>query len=126
MTDEELQALRTRMEAAQAGPWTVTQVQRYIDANVPDGFGYEAAVEPIINEPYLHLADAEFIAAARMDIPALLAEVDRLKTLLVWCDEHMTETVPPLPGFSGPDLEWQEIRLRLRAFARSAESPKAG
>ena len=126
MTDEELEAIWKRMQAATAGPWRVDHVQRYIDANVPEGFGWEAGVEPIMDEPYLGLTDAEFIAHARTDLPALLAEVDRLRILLAWCDQHTPETVPPLPDFSGPDLAWQDRRLELRALVRPAETPKAG
>jgi hypothetical protein len=51
---------------------------------------------------------------------ALLAEIDRLKALVVWCDQHMRDTIPPLPDFSGPDDGWQEMRLKVQAAARDA------
>jgi hypothetical protein len=92
MTDEELQAIRARAEAATPGPWTegVGKVAggetrelvigadgRTIIAMAYGGFGHPT--------PDCTREDRAFIAAARTDVPALLAEVDRLKA------ERMTE-----------------------------------
>lgn len=66
MTERELQAIRERWEAATPGPW-VKNVNR----------------NGIVTSNYcitgLRDVDAYFIAAARTDVPALLAEVERLR-----------------------------------------------
>jgi len=61
----DLQAIRARVEAATPAPWTA-----HDDGLVwPDRMG-----DPVSGSE--QLADAEFIAAARSDIPALLAALD--------------------------------------------------
>jgi hypothetical protein len=89
MTDEELQAIRARAEAATPGPWTegagkvaggetrelvIGADNRTIIAMAYGGFGHPT--------PDCTRADRAFIAAARTDVPALLAEVDRLREIL--------------------------------------------
>lgn len=86
MTDEELQAIRTRAEAATPGPWTegagtvaggevrelvIGPDGRTIIAMAYGGFGHPM--------PDCTREDRAFIAAARTDVPALLAEVERLR-----------------------------------------------
>lgn len=71
MTDLDLEAIKSRIEKASAGPWTAA-----VDGLVwaPRlGDPVSASTEP---------ADAEFIAAARTDVPLLVAEVERLQRLL--------------------------------------------
>lgn len=124
MNDEDLSAIRAREQAATKGPWRQT-----VSANV-DIEDYNG--NSLLNDNYAYECvcnftrkDAEFIVHARTDVPLLLAEVDRLREMLTWCDQHMSENVPPLPDFSGPDLGWQERRLQLRALTRSPETQKA-
>lgn len=77
MTDADLQAIRERCEAATPGPW----------------FGCGDHIDDCSGKPFAQavgrFADRshdtfcqnnEFIAHARQDIPALLAEVERLQT----------------------------------------------
>ncbi len=72
LTTEALAAIRKRAEAATAGPW-------------------EADIYTIYHEEGGHIAEVvadnqfdnmHFIAHAREDIPALLAEVERLRSLM--------------------------------------------
>jgi hypothetical protein len=62
MTDEELNAIETRANAAQPAPWTPLKVK---------------------SDEYSILdADCEFIAHAREDVPALVAEVRQLQATI--------------------------------------------
>jgi len=97
MTDEELQAIRARVEAATPGPWKVEgrhpsyspdrfQVDGIVTAyDDPERADFPRPIQIVETDsgcypPYL--ADAEFIAQARTDVPALLAEVERLRAEL--------------------------------------------
>lgn len=96
MTDEELAAIRARAEAATAGPWewlgdsdlhAVTVYEYEPDEEARhDPTHLEYATEKIIITDSgcypPEGADAEFIAHAREDIPRLLAEIARLRTML--------------------------------------------
>lgn len=90
-TEINIEAIRQRTEAACPGPW-----QKY---NGNEGTEYaplwavanDAYHNPPANEdePWIAVdvhtgieADAEFIAHARQDIPALIAEVERLRARL--------------------------------------------
>ena len=106
MTEEELRAVRERCERALEGPWQVRfsrprgaivmQVQKHVRPMViaaradfyPDG-----GEVPTDEEGYIvadertglsaqRLATAEFIAHARQDMQALLAEIASLRQLL--------------------------------------------
>src|SRR5690606_21978359 len=75
MTPEQLAAIRARAEAATPGPWHDDQ----------DGMVYstcQPGCAVVINDIDLAVEDAEFIAHAREDIPALVAEVERLQVEL--------------------------------------------
>ncbi|SHK30500.1 hypothetical protein SAMN05421803_11761 [Nocardiopsis flavescens] len=77
MTD--LHAIRARVESTARGPW-----KRGFEA---DGTSVihrphpvvEGAAEVLFGAHGASEADAEFVAHARQDIPALLAEIDRLR-----------------------------------------------
>lgn len=77
MTDEELAAIKARAEAATAGPWHVSgDGTVYSDDRSMEWEASEDA-EGLYNYSGKQLdADAAFIAHARADIPALLAEVE--------------------------------------------------
>lgn len=73
----DLDAIKARMEAASPGPWhhgerCVWEVYDVVVSDGDDGTG--GAIHP---------GDAEFIAHAREDIPALIAEVERLRGNIV-------------------------------------------
>ena len=74
LTPEWLAEIRTRVEAASGGPWTADQL---------GDDGYQVP-EPLVvassDGDHLDEANAVFIAAARSDVPLLLAEIDALHT----------------------------------------------
>ena len=84
MSDDELAAIEARANAATLGPWRVLRQKKKTAINpwwrlcieTPIKHGPGAWVARISNDL---VPDAEFIAAARTDVPALLAEVRRLQ-----------------------------------------------
>lgn len=67
MTHDELQAIKARAEAATPGPWT-----------------FDIEDWKVVNAESQHASseeDWQFIAHARTDVPALVAEVERLREL---------------------------------------------
>lgn len=102
MTNEQLAAIRARAEAATPGPWTegvgkvaggetreliIAADGRTIVAMAYGGFGHPT--------PDCTTEDRRFIVHARTDIPALLAEVERLARDLYYArgalaDSNMT------------------------------------
>lgn len=82
MTREQLDAIRARVEAATPGPWEAGTAFCCPDCGWVDG--PKRTVCPVYEGTKrthtLDANDAEFIAAAREDVPALLAEVERLNT----------------------------------------------
>lgn len=81
MTHDELQAIKARAEAATPGPWEATLSQTVqIDISGPSlGQRYE---DDGLRVSYVSESDATFIAHARTDVPALVAEVERLQVLV--------------------------------------------
>jgi hypothetical protein len=80
LTEEELATIRRRSIGATPGPWT--RFGR--SSSNPDGddefLGHEIEGPPEASRgQFARVADAEFIAHARSDVPRLLAEVDRLR-----------------------------------------------
>lgn len=90
MTREQLNAIRARVEAATLGPWHV-EGESYDECwdtdcePLPMPWGLAGPTGKSLwssgSGEYAHpdMATAEFIASAREDVPALLAEVERLK-----------------------------------------------
>lgn len=78
MTEKELAEIRERVEAASAGPWTAAygpeEDRLTVIAHTPPQ-GHRAVAKTDVEAA----ADARFIAHARSDVPALLAEIERLK-----------------------------------------------
>ena len=91
MNEQRLQEIKQRAEKATSGPWKV-----YQDA-ISTSIGTEF-IHPQLNGPmpvitdayhvggainiYIDDADAEFIAHARQDVPALVAEIERLQNTI--------------------------------------------
>ena len=89
MTPEDLDAIEKRAEAATKGPWewhgTATTVPnkrrvmlRFLDGDRPTGIPISAPNSSIAPQS----DDATFIEHARADVPALVAEVRRLRAAL--------------------------------------------
>ena len=73
MTPERLAEIEARAEAATEGPWEAWDRGIGFEVHV-NGEGLNSEFRETFRQ-----ADAEFIAAARTDVPALLAEVRRLQ-----------------------------------------------
>lgn len=121
MTQERLDAIREREAKATAGPWDVEgsaycgPLDTLTVYPVEDG-GALAYVQP-------SWEDAEFIAHAREDVPALLAEVERLRTRAALADAMIDrvarDTAAKEPFTSR--RQWEDLphdeRTHLRAHA---------
>lgn len=81
MTQAELDAIRSRCDKATPGPW------------YEDGFAIPNEAGDYTELIDSYPADAAFIAHSREDIPALLAEVDKLKTALIIAAWESEESV---------------------------------
>ncbi|WP_108990410.1 hypothetical protein [Streptomyces coelicoflavus] len=80
LTSQQLADITARAEAATPGPWCTDAWEIY------QGTEYQPGLSQWIGEtcrgttsPEQDRADAAFVAAARTDVPALLAEVRRLQ-----------------------------------------------
>lgn len=82
LTDEQLAAIRERADAATPGPWaTALEVDhdgQYWVVTPPDGSVLFSVCKVGHKGELKTEEDAEFIAHARQDIPALLAHIDAL------------------------------------------------
>jgi hypothetical protein len=72
MTDAELAEIEARANAARPGPWKVGGYDDTVESE-----SYTGPDHPVLADMVPPL-DAEFIAHARSDVPALIAEVRRL------------------------------------------------
>ena len=82
LSELELQEMETRVAAAQPGPWKSWIEGRDFDGGsnfIQTGSGAERGED--IEMSGATVADQDFIAAARQDIPRLIAEVRRLRAL---------------------------------------------
>lgn len=90
MTDEELQAIEARANAATLGPWAASEFIGHTGGCVLARIDDEGDTARIAETRWRwsalgmwqHKANLEFIASARQDIPALVAEVRQLRAAL--------------------------------------------
>lgn len=94
---ERLNEITARAEAATAGPWCTDSWEIY------QGTEYQPGISQWIGEtcrgtssPEQDRADAEFVAAARADVPALVAEVRRLLAERHSTNESLDEAIQAL------------------------------
>lgn len=80
MPPERLDAIRAREGAATKGPWCTDGAEIYQGDEYLPGLSEWIGETCRADEGDGGKADAAFVAAARSDVPALLAEVDRLRT----------------------------------------------
>jgi hypothetical protein len=80
MTEDDLQAIEARLRDLPRGPWYIENARpgRDDEARVYDGNHY-GVCKPTPNNQHYRRPIAEFVVAARSDIPALVAEVRRLQ-----------------------------------------------
>ena len=82
MTTPDLDAIQARVDAAQPGPWTLHGTSTlYMNGHAAFFLRRDGKPGQILTLSGFP-ADAEFIAHAREDVPALLAEVERLQAEL--------------------------------------------
>lgn len=95
LTTEQLAEIAARANAATRGPWRISDGQyaspwekrlpegstAIVSFGTPFAVGFAVAAVP---PPHFSLQDAEFVAAARDDIPALLAHVAALQAEIDW------------------------------------------
>jgi hypothetical protein len=78
MTIEDLQLIKNRYEATSVAPWV-----SFIEGRDHEsGSSFVMTGIPVGEISGATNADLDFIAHARQDIPALIAEIERLKKLL--------------------------------------------
>jgi hypothetical protein len=88
MTALELQAIRTRVRAASNGPWSVQRIPNSFDSQAGDKFTHPCVRGFRVPRRLYNLAwqqveaDAEFIACCRQDLPALIEEIDHLRSVI--------------------------------------------
>lgn len=87
MCDIDLEPIKARCEAATEGPWERHDCppcfeRGHEDVQIWAGQGNIPITQWLDSECHNVSADAEFIAHARTDVPALVAEVERLHALL--------------------------------------------
>jgi hypothetical protein len=83
LSHDYLTDVKKRADAATAGPWTSFVEGR--DHLGGDNF-IRLSLDDSNNDLYLHggsVADQDFIAHARQDIPLLLEEIERMRKLLI-------------------------------------------
>ena len=88
MTTEQLQAIQDRCDKASPGPWNTDGADVFAGkesllSGWDDGSGW-----------FDKEVDAEFCAAAREDVPALLAEIHRLQMEWDHLAEHVRSKLP--------------------------------
>lgn len=98
----DLEEIKKRCEAATLGPWdvfvlhadgTIITIDGRFEIRTPD---YDVCAEIPGSAPIRRLSDAKFIAHARSDIPALIAEVERLREVASGLDKQIELLLCPL------------------------------
>lgn len=100
MSQEQLDAIQARAEVAERGPWEVTNggdngTSTFIEGPDGDVLIRNMRGHGHLSEEYVWIEEptAQFIAHAREDIPALLAEVDRLRALTAVTEDMVERAV---------------------------------
>ena len=113
MTREQLDAIQARLDDATSGPWGCygDGAHEVFDAGEYSDGDQGEVVAAVIDKP----SDAVFIAHAREDVPALLAEVERLRALTT-VDKDMVERAArtfyeyPTPGLDASlRTDWDRL-----------------
>lgn len=92
MDEQQLQAIKERVENATGTQWQVGMES-------PNGIQNVGTMQGLMTAQVLKIDDAEFIAHARQDVPALIAEVERLRKALSYyanVDNYITFDSPAI------------------------------
>lgn len=101
LTDQQLADIEARANAATPGPWCTDSWEIYQGAEYQPGLSEWIGETCRADDSDGSRNDAEFIAHAREDVPALLAEVDRLRT-----DLAEYEPLTPQQCLAGKHADW--------------------
>ena len=83
VTDEELGAIKARLDAATAGPWrSMVEGRDHTSGSSFIMTGEGTTRRNDIELTGATVADQDFIAHARQDVPRLVAEIERLRRVL--------------------------------------------
>jgi hypothetical protein len=83
VTDDELRAIKARADAATPGPWrSMVEGRDHTSGSSFIMTGEGAARGDDIELSGATVADQDFIARARQDVPRLVAEIERLRQAL--------------------------------------------
>src|SRR4029434_2597629 len=110
MTSSQLDAIRARVRHASDGPWSVRRIPNGFPSQAGDRFTHPCVRGFRVPRRIYDLAwqqvesDAEFIANARHDVPALIDEVDRLRSALQECQDAVVELLQRNDPVSVNDL----------------------
>lgn len=100
MTQEQLNEIKARVQMARPGPWVFREGTSVKGSIVGNGWHVD-----LIGDNYEAWASVDFIAHSRTDIPALIAEVERLRAAIIsWIKEE--------EDWQAEVTRWQE-RARL-------------
>jgi hypothetical protein len=139
MTEAELAAIEARADAAAKGPWVVSVGW---EIGPPGRPPLAAAKQRVVNGRPLYspAINAQFIAYAREDVPALIAEVRRLRAMLqerraeLWdtsgqpaliTDEPEPEPIaPPQPAAEPPPTTRRSRRSQDTPTVRTPRGAK--
>jgi FtsZ-binding cell division protein ZapB len=135
--DIDIDAIRRREQAATPGPWKAVDFGDDTDPRTAYGvWGKDDDDLCIFEDVDTLLADAEFIAHARQDIPALLAEIDRLRGAQATYsravadaqqerDEFRDETVTLTTELANTSAALTESRTQAATYANEIGALKA-
>lgn len=119
LTPDELAAMKRRCEAATKGPWVVDFDSRPHGAHqVMSGHRTICFLGIHPEDDSYAIDNADFIAAARTDLPRLIAEVERLRDLLDSCrNDRDFEVLPEeaRANYEATIKERDQESARLRA-----------
>jgi hypothetical protein len=126
MTNGELQEIKARVDAATPGPWAVEVESirpRVEGERITDAHGHTVCRFEVNDPPD---ANATFVFMARVDVPALLDEVKRLREALsqVLGQQHVLRYTAKLLVQWKDDPVWLKAENRIgevERFVRTAE-----
>ena len=125
MNKEQLQAIETRIDMSTMGPWFGNSNDDHMDW-VETISGWVICTLPYSQTITPRIANRDFIAHARSDVPALLAEVRRQKKKVVWLTRQFTidNYICP-PGVNSADKCYKKSDASLCAQCWDNAAEKA-